>query len=332
MQQKGTAMLTATIRYVLASLLLMWMSAAAPAATLTVNCGGHTGFGSINAALKALQAVELRGPNTVNVSGACHENVVVQNLNDLTLNGLRGASITDASFGVAEVLDVVDSRGFTLNGFTIASTCPAGCTAPDAISCYYGSDCVLIQNTISGASGGSGIGVYALSRVRVVGGAVHDNATGLFATDSGQMMALGVNVRGNGQGAALIRGGSLLFGGSEDHLTPGVIANNQAQGIDATDGSTVTVAGPSSITGNGAEGVHLDLGSKLVLATYYAPVSVSGNAGAGVSLDDLSTARFTGTAQVSGNGQPDIACNAPTAVTRRALVAAGGAAHTNCAN
>ena len=44
------------------------------------------------------------------------------------------------------------------------------------------------------------------------------------------MMALGVNVRGNGQGAALIRGGSLLFGGSEDHLTPSVIANNQAQG------------------------------------------------------------------------------------------------------
>jgi hypothetical protein len=119
--------------------------------------------------------------------------------------------------------------------------------------------------------------------------------------------------------------------GTEDNLTPSAIANNPAQGIDTNDGSTVTVAGPSSIADNGAEGVHLDLGSKLVLATFYAPVSITGNVGSGVSLGDLSVARFPRTSNVIGNGQPDVACNSPTAATRRATTGIGGGT-TNCTN
>jgi hypothetical protein len=317
----------------IALMLLISVGASVQAATLSVNCGGTYGLTSINAALKALQdSEESHGSNAINVSGACHENILIQNMDGLTLNALKGASITDASYGAREVIDVANSHRFTLNGFTITSTCPAGCASPDAISCYYGADCLLIQNTITGASDGAGVGVYALSKVRIVGGILHNNGNGLFLSDSGEMLASGVSVRSNGQGVVLIRGASLYIRASDDRLTPSVIANNQAQGIDANDGSTVTVAGPSSIKDNGAEGVLLDLGSKLVLATFYAPVSVTGNVGSGVSLGDLSAARFPGTSQVSGNGQPDIACNSPTAATRRALVAAGGAAHTNCAN
>jgi hypothetical protein len=312
------------------SVFLLLVGSAAQATTLYVNCGAKTGLTTINAAINAVQHSEAHGPVTINVSGACHENILVQDMDRLTLNALRGASITDASNGTREVIDIANAHGFTLTGFTIATACGAGCTYPDAISCYSGADCLLTQNTISGAGGSAGVGVYALSRVRIVGGSLHDNAIGLWATDSGEMMVVGVSIQNNGQGAVVRRGANLLIRSGEDNLTPSVIANNTGQGIDVSDGSTVTVAGPSSITDNGAEGVLLDLGSTLVLGTYYGPVSITGNSSSGVRLGDLSVARFAGTSGVTGNGQPDVTCSA-TAVTRRATTGIGGGT-TDCAN
>src|SRR5262249_16907134 len=89
------------------------------AATLNVNCGDKVGLTSIGAALTALQYSEGRGPNTINVSGACHENVVIQSVDRLTLNAINGASVSDASGGKKDVIAVLDSRGIAINGFTI---------------------------------------------------------------------------------------------------------------------------------------------------------------------------------------------------------------------
>jgi hypothetical protein len=47
----------------------------------------------------AEQYSEDHGPSTINVSGACHENVLFQNVDRLTIAGSNGASITDASGG-----------------------------------------------------------------------------------------------------------------------------------------------------------------------------------------------------------------------------------------
>ena len=88
---------------------------------------------SINAAIKALQSFEeSQGPNTINVSGACHENILIKNMDRLTLNAVNGASITDASNGNSDVIAVDNSLGFTLTGFTITG-------GVDAVDCEYGS-------------------------------------------------------------------------------------------------------------------------------------------------------------------------------------------------
>src|SRR6516165_12585032 len=99
------------------SLLLLMSVGAVNAATLSVNCGGKGALSSIGGALKVLQNVP--GPNTINVSGACHENVVIQSVDRLTLNAVNGASVTDASGGKKDVIAVLDSRGIAINGFTI---------------------------------------------------------------------------------------------------------------------------------------------------------------------------------------------------------------------
>src|SRR5271163_2711884 len=89
--------------------LLFLMGSTAHAVTLSVNCGAKEGLTTINAALHALKAIPISAPNTINVSGKCSEYVLIQNMDRLTLNAINGASITDASNGTHEVIDVDNS-------------------------------------------------------------------------------------------------------------------------------------------------------------------------------------------------------------------------------
>jgi hypothetical protein len=320
-------------RILLASAALLLFQSAGHAATLNVRCGGHEGLTSISAALKALQNSESHGPPTVNVTGNCHENILIQNVDRLTLNAVNGASITDASNGTSEVIDVANSHGFTLNGFTITTTCDATClNSPgfDAVSCYFGADCLLINNTISGAGNGSGVGVYALSKVTIQGGTLHDNWAGAFTGDSGEMFVLGTTIQNNYYGVFMNHGGHIAFRAGIDGVTPSVIAHNTGQGIFTNIGSTVNVKAPASITANGADGMSLALGTHaFVGGGGPGVVSINGNGGPGISVNDAAVVLFGNNAQVTGNGQPDVACNAETAVTQGAMTKIGGGS-TNC--
>ena len=326
-------------KYMSAFGLLLVLGSTAHATTLTVNCSGKEGLSSISAALKILQFSLFSGPNTINVSGACHENILIQNMDRLTLNAVSGASITDMSDGTHEVIDVANSVGFTLNGFTVTATCPSTCMngpGADAISCYQGAECVLINNAISGAANGSGVGVYPLSKVTVQGGALQNNYFGLFTNDSGEAFVMGVTVQNNLYGVYLNHGGNVSIHVGTDGVTATVITNNAQQGIFENMGGTVSVHAPANITNNGADGIYLVLGSKLFVGGGpEGGISITGNAGSGVNLNDVSVGQFTANAHVTGNSGTNIACNAATVVTAGAIVAAGGIAglpYTNCAN
>src|SRR5277367_3437540 len=99
-----------TKKYLIVSALLLLMGSAAQASTLWVNCAGKGGLNSIGAALKFLQDVPIAEPNTINVSGTCRENLLINNMDLLTISGSKGASITDASGGTADVVDIRHSR------------------------------------------------------------------------------------------------------------------------------------------------------------------------------------------------------------------------------
>src|SRR5436305_13997854 len=64
----------------------------ARAANATVDCSGATpgAFTSINAALASLPA---QGPNSITVTGTCHENVVIVNRTQLNISGNPTATI-----------------------------------------------------------------------------------------------------------------------------------------------------------------------------------------------------------------------------------------------
>lgn len=320
---------------VVAAFSLLLMGSSAGAATLYVNCGGKAGFTSIVAAVKALQTLDPQGPNTINVSGVCNENIVIKNLDRLTLNAVNGASIMDASNGNDDVINVNSSFGFTLRGFSITAVNANN----DGVSCYYGSSCTLINNTLQG--GFDGIGVYQTATAVVVGGSLSGNTNGLNAR--GDVIAAGVKIQGNSVGALVQDGGKLVFRISDpqydgvDFTSPALSQGNAQQGILVLRGGTVRCQG-CIVNGNGAAGISLDLSASLFLGPYFfnsgavAANTIENNMSSGVLVGDLSSATFQGgLSNISGNGQPDISCLGPTSVTRRA-VATVGATRTNCTN
>jgi hypothetical protein len=149
----------------IALLLLIGVGTTVRAATFSVNCGGREGLTSINTALKALQSSEdSLGPAIIKVSGACHENLVIKDMDRLRIAGTNGASITDASGDGADVVDIRNSR-VTITGLTISGQNGVN---NDAVDCEAGSQCTLIGNTIQGD--GDAVGVYSGASVTIVGG------------------------------------------------------------------------------------------------------------------------------------------------------------------
>ncbi len=318
-----------------ASALLLLMGSAAQASTLWVNCGGKGGLSSIGAALKVLQNAEPQGPNTINVSGACHENLLIKNMDLLTISGSYGASLTDASGGTADVVDIRSSR-VTIIGMTIDGLSGVNY---DTIDCEQASQCTLIGNTLQGNA--DVVGVYVLSSARIVGGLIQNGTSdGIFAF--GDVAAAGVTIQGNPVGVIVRRGGRATVNVADPAsdpiraLTPSTVANN-GTGILVTQGAEFSCAG-CIIQDNAGDGIHLDVSAAATIQMAFlgngstVPTAVTRNSGTGVYVGDLSSATFKGTSTVTGNGQPDISCNSPTSVTRGALAAAGGDAHTNCPN
>src|SRR5215472_13591907 len=92
-------------------LALLLTTTGAHAAGVNVNCDrGDT----IQGALKQLTPA---GPNRVNVSGTCKENVKINALDRLLLIADPSATILDPSGGVNDAIDIFGSRDVKVQGF-----------------------------------------------------------------------------------------------------------------------------------------------------------------------------------------------------------------------
>jgi hypothetical protein len=297
-------------------LLLFMVVGTVKAGTLYVNCGARTGLTSIGAALKALRYSEGQGPSTINVSGACHENVVIQSLDRLTLNAVNGASVSDASGGKLDVIDIFDSRDLAINGFSINAGSD-GVSGANGIGCFDWSSCRLSGNVIQGAGSGAGFQVAAASLATLDGDTLQNNNFGLQVL-SGSKVRLGVTgrtitARNNGRGIDMRRGAFAFLQAN--------IENSSDAGVAVQVQSTIELVS-SSITGSGGVGAFA---SESSFARFQVS-NISGNAGSGVVYSDLSMGDFRATT-VSGNGATDVVCNPQYSATRGTATIGGT---TNC--
>ena len=301
-------------RFVIAvSLTLLLLASVTQAANLRVNCShkSEDQFSTINAALRQLRASE---PNTITVSGTCIENVVINSLDRLVVNGINGASITDASNGSLDVIDITDSQRVTISGFTING-------GSSGVVCSDASLCRFSGNTIQG-SANYGL-VVAEARATLNGDTLQNHGgRGLSIVDGGSVDASGITVQGNFDGVVLNSSGYLVAGNS-------VIRDNQRFGVLVSNNSTLRCL-PCTITGNASDGVRLQKKSEATFDAFNGPNSITGNGGSGVTLLDLSFASFDFGNMVTGNSSgTDVVCNQQFSATRGALANIGGGT-TNC--
>ena len=288
-----------------------------------VDCGSsNKQVNNINNALASLDPSE---DNTIYVRGACKENVNIVGFDRLQLIAQNGASISDASGDTMPAISIVNSTRVFLQGFIINGSGPNAQT--EAIDCTF-SYCAFSGNTVQG--GADGIDVFGGARASFQGDVLqnNNNGAGIVVSQNGFVVAIGVTLQKNGQGAN-VAGGFL-------QLNSSTVQNNLGSGIVVRLSGTVNMF-TSTVTENRGNGVNVIGHSTLQLGFPGTGdggpgSSVTNNSGAGILVMDLSFANFVqGVSNVvTGNlGGTDVLCSPQFPATRGAHTDIGGGT-TNC--
>ena len=272
----------------------------AQAVSLRVDCDKHE---SISKVLHLLAKANPQGPNTITVSGACQENIVIRGMDRLTLITRNGASITDRSNGSLAVVDIEDSQKVILQGFTING-------GDRGVVCNTASLCYLTGNTIQGP-GHFGVNVLGGARAFLASNVIQNWGRGAFITGA-QVFSSNDVFQGNG-GSGI----AALLGSYFESLNS--TFDNNGDGIEAA-GAMLLNGG--TVSGNSRIGVRM-LGGNVA---FQGP-TITGNGGVGVHLEDGAFAGFLA-ANITGNlGGLDIECTPQFPITRF-IERTGGT--TNC--
>ena len=282
-------------------------SRCAQASHLTVNCDKKD---TIHETLRFLAITNPQGPNTVVVLGNCNENLSIQSMDRLTLISRRGATITDRSNGASAVVDIEDSRGVTLQGFTING----GSTG---VTCGSSSVCYLTGNTVQDVLGG-GLNVAGGSHAHLESNVIQNNSfRGATVGDGAQMFSSNDIFQGNGAQGVAVTFHAYFESSNSSFL-------NNAVGVEASVNSTIRL-GFSTISGSVGNGTTL-LGSATAV---FQGATISNNGADGVYLEDGSFAGFVAGSTVTGNlSGTDVNCG-PQFPATHFVANTGGI--TNCA-
>lgn len=221
---------------------------------------------------------------------------MIQSVDRLTLIAKNGASITDSSDGSLAVVDIEDSQGATLQGFTVNGR-SAG------VLCGASSVCYMTSNTVQD-SAGVGISVFAGSHAFLESNVIQNNAFRGSTVDSGaQVFSSNDIFQSNGEQGVNVGLGAYFQASNSGFLNNGV-------GIRA--GLATLLLNSVTITGNVGNGVTL-LGS--AAATFAGSTTITGNGGSGVYLEDGAFAGFI-SANITGNlSGTDIVCAPQVPIT-----------------
>ena len=270
----------------------------AQATNLSLNCDHH---GSIRTALHVLATTNPQGPNTITVSGSCRGNFVIKGMDRLTLITRNGASITDRSNGNLAVLDIEDSHGVTVQGFTING-------GAQGVLCNTASVCYLTGNTIQGPGRVQGPGRFGVDVVRgshafLESNVIQNWARGAFITGSAEVFSSNDVFQGNGGSAIAVLNHS-YFESSNSSL------DNNGVGIEA--GGSGVFLGGGTISGNSSDGIRVLAASEAI----FSGPTITANGGVGVQVVDGSFAGFLA-ANITGNlSGLDVDCEPQFPMTR----------------
>jgi hypothetical protein len=321
-----------TLAFAACGVAISMFTSVAQAGDSKVNCSSPGANGKISNVLSRLNPADT---NVVRVSGHCHENLVIQGFDRLSLIAEPGAVIEDASGGQLNVVYISDSQRVVIQGFTIQG-------GSSGVVCNNFSFCHFIGDTVEGTKTGPGIVVGGSQAqfnnilVRDTAGdgifLYHSKSTGtnVSITDTAGtgMVLINSDVGGGGNFTIQRTKGDGIYAQSTSHLdlSPlkvtdaggngvwiargssadmyGVtIANNQQTGVLLHLGSTASI-GDGNVTNNASGGIVVMFESN----AYINGTVVTNNQGAGLSIDQVSYALVLGASFSGPSGGGNIVC------------------------
>ena len=288
---------------------------------------------SINAELAKLDRT---GPNMLEVTGSCAEDIVIDGFDDLTLVAKSGAALNPASATSKMILLVNSSRKVVVDGFAINIPAPAPGAAATWVAEFNGSVGCVMKNLA--VTGGGGIRLQRSSYVSILDSTLHDVGIGVIAGNACNADIRGVTIDNTqtpaprGQIGIAVFGGSTAFaegvtisgfnqgvtsGGNFAVLGPGffdtarpVVIQGNRVGLSIGNGGLANLSGPTTITGNGQ--LNNDLSGGVVVSNgalqLTAPLPQAGTTGIdnnvtqGVLVMNNGTAQINGAVSISNNG------------------------------
>lgn len=291
----------------------------AHALSLYVNCQVTT-HPTIGAAVAKIATQNPLGPNTITVSGACHENLSITSLDNLAiLAGPSGASITDTSNGTLDTIVVVDSVRFNLIGFTINGS----------VNCANNAVCRLFGNTIQNSQIGYGLRASRSHLDSQDDSISNNDGVGIIIANDSRALVLDDTITNNGSNGIQVVSDAFVF--LSNVATTNTVSNNHGFGILARDNGNVRLQ-VANVTNNFLDGIRI-IDESEMRTDFVSPIvnNITGNGGVGVHIGDLSHAYFAndGSVNITGNlSGTDVLCLGQFSATRN--VAATGGGSTNC--
>jgi len=271
---------------------LLFLSNLAFADSAVVDCSGATpgAFTSIHAALASLPAA---GPNSISVTGTCHENVVIFGRTDLSIFGNPTATVVPGNPN-GRLLVIASSQRVGIQNITFDGG--RGAIVNDNSRADITS--VTIQNSL-------GIGLTSIDSLVHIADSTIKNSTrsgisiggGTFYVDSD---VTGTTVTANGRSGISVLTGHLILNGG-DGVTPGtenVISNNTGVGVAVANSAEADISGDNRIIGNqGAFGLEVIHTSTVIMSDG----TISSNAGGGVHCGETSHCEWAGATKINSN-------------------------------
>lgn len=272
--------------------LVLLLSNLALADGAVVDCSGATpgAFTSIHDALASLPAA---GPNSISVTGTCHENVVMFGRTDLIIFGNPTATVVPGNAN-GHLLAISGSQRIGIQSITFDGG--RGAIVNDNSRVDFTS--VTIQNSL-------GIGLTSIDSLVHIADSTIKSSTrsgisiggGTFYVDSD---VTATTVTANGRAGISVLTGHLILNGG-DGVTPGtenVISNNTGVGVAVANSSEADISGDNRIIGNqGAFGLEVIHTSTVIMSDG----TIQSNAGVGVHCGETSHCEWAGATKIDNN-------------------------------
>lgn len=249
-------------------------------------------------------------PATLFVSGTCRENVVIQGLDRVTIQGNPTATIDGGTDPSLVAVTISDSRGIQLVSLTVTG-------GGIGVACFTQSLCRFSQMTVQNSLG-DGVSVGLRSEANIENTVIENSAGAGLSVRGGTGNLGDVTIVGNAAG-----GVQLGLGGGFLAVSGGSISENGGNGITASAANFVFLGG-ATVSRNSGDGVALQAGSTANVRGS----EVSGNADHQFRIGDLSSVVFGDFNTVFGTTFPDVVCDPVFSGTRGFGGLAG--ATTNC--